>query len=137
MEPTPERQPAGWQRLPRWVRMPFVAMVGATVVATGIALLVLPGPGLLVIALGVGILATEFAWARHTMRQGHAGVKRLLHHPRIARATPKQFQGFIHGYVGKPEQSNQDDALDPNGDEADRRAEHGERQDHADERHAR
>jgi hypothetical protein len=40
-----------------------VTVAGATVLAAGLAMLVLPGPGLLVIALGFAILGTEYAWA--------------------------------------------------------------------------
>ncbi len=42
----------------------LIALAGGTVVLIGIALIPLPGPGLLVILAGLGILATEFAWAR-------------------------------------------------------------------------
>jgi uncharacterized protein (TIGR02611 family) len=41
-----------------------VAVVGGAVVMAGIAMLVLPGPGFVVIIAGLAILATEFAWAR-------------------------------------------------------------------------
>lgn len=40
-----------------------VTVVGTTVLAAGLAMLVLPGPGLLVIALSFAILGTEYAWA--------------------------------------------------------------------------
>lgn len=40
-----------------------IAVVGLAVVITGIVLLILPGPGWLVIFLGFAIWATEFAWA--------------------------------------------------------------------------
>ena len=43
----------------------FVAIAGATVILTGAALLVLPGPGWVVIIIGLAILASEFAWAEH------------------------------------------------------------------------
>ena len=35
----------------------------------GFAMLVLPGPGIIVIILGLAILATEFAWAERRARQ--------------------------------------------------------------------
>ena len=41
-----------------------VSIVGAVVVVAGLALLVLPGPGILVVVLGFAILGTEYAWAR-------------------------------------------------------------------------
>ncbi len=40
-----------------------VSVVGAAFVAAGLALLVLPGPGIIVIAIGFAILGTEYAWA--------------------------------------------------------------------------
>ena len=38
--------------------------VGAAVVVAGLALLVLPGPGIVVVVLGLAILGTEYAWAQ-------------------------------------------------------------------------
>jgi hypothetical protein len=40
-----------------------VSVVGAAFVVAGLAMLVLPGPGVVVIALGFAILGTEYAWA--------------------------------------------------------------------------
>ena len=50
-------------------RKAVVAVVGTTVVLLGTSMIVLPGPAVLVIALGLGILAIEFAWARRWLRQ--------------------------------------------------------------------
>jgi len=50
------------------VRRIVIGVLGGTVVALGLALLVLPGPGLLVIPAGLAILALEFAWARRWLR---------------------------------------------------------------------
>ena len=41
-----------------------MTVVGLAVLGLGIALLVLPGPGVLVIALGFLILSLEYEWAR-------------------------------------------------------------------------
>ena len=49
-------------------RKAVVAVVGTTVVLLGISMIVLPGPAVLVIPLGLGILAIEFAWARRWLR---------------------------------------------------------------------
>jgi uncharacterized protein (TIGR02611 family) len=46
-----------------------VFVVGAALVVGGLALLVLPGPGLLVIVAGLAVLATEFAWAERLLDQ--------------------------------------------------------------------
>lgn len=40
-----------------------VSVVGAALVLAGLAMLVLPGPGILVVALGFAVLGTEYAWA--------------------------------------------------------------------------
>ena len=40
-----------------------VTVVGAALVAAGLAMLVLPGPGIIVVALGFAVLGTEYVWA--------------------------------------------------------------------------
>jgi uncharacterized protein (TIGR02611 family) len=45
----------------------LIALVGALVVAIGIALIPLPGPGWLIVLAGLGIWAVEFAWAKHLL----------------------------------------------------------------------
>jgi Flp pilus assembly protein TadB len=40
-----------------------VTVVGAALVLAGVAMLVLPGPGIIVVALGFAVLGTEYAWA--------------------------------------------------------------------------
>jgi Putative transmembrane protein (PGPGW) len=40
-----------------------VSLVGGVFVVGGIAMLVLPGPGIIVIVIGFAILGTEYAWA--------------------------------------------------------------------------
>jgi tellurite resistance protein TerC len=45
----------------------ITAIVGFTVIALGAAMLVLPGPGLVVIAFGLVILSAEFVWARRAL----------------------------------------------------------------------
>jgi tellurite resistance protein TerC len=46
-----------------------ILTVGSTVVLLGIVMLVTPGPGLLVIPIGLAILGAEFAWARLWLRK--------------------------------------------------------------------
>lgn len=41
-----------------------MTIVGLLVVVGGIALMVLPGPGILLVVVGLAVLATEYAWAR-------------------------------------------------------------------------
>jgi tellurite resistance protein TerC len=42
----------------------IVTVIGFTFLATGVAMIVLPGPAVVVIPIGLAILATEFIWAR-------------------------------------------------------------------------
>ena len=44
-----------------------VLVAGLGVLGAGVTMLVLPGPGLIVIILGFAILATEFAWAERAL----------------------------------------------------------------------
>ena len=46
------------------VRKGMIALAGASVLAIGVALLILPGPAFVVIPAGLAILGIEFAWAR-------------------------------------------------------------------------
>jgi tellurite resistance protein TerC len=48
----------------RHARRIVITVVGATVVAIGVAMIVLPGPAFIVIPAGLAILGLEFAWAR-------------------------------------------------------------------------
>ena len=52
----------------------IILVVGVTVVAVGVAMIVLPGPAFVVIPAGLGILATEFMWARRLLDR----VKRCI-----------------------------------------------------------
>lgn len=44
-----------------------VTLVGPLLVLAGIAMTVLPGPGLVVVALGLALLALEYEWARRAL----------------------------------------------------------------------
>ena len=49
------------------VRRVFLMIAGFTLLLAGGVMLVTPGPGFLVIFLGLGLLAAEFVWARRLM----------------------------------------------------------------------
>lgn len=49
-----------------------VFVVGIALCLLGLAMLVLPGPGLLALFLGLALLATEFRWAKSLLEQGRA-----------------------------------------------------------------
>ncbi len=52
----------------------FVAIIGFSLLIVGTAMIVLPGPALIVIPLGLAILATEFLWARRVLKK----LKKIL-----------------------------------------------------------
>ena len=46
----------------------MVGITGAVVLAGGIVAIPYPGPGWAIVFIGLAILASEFAWAHHTLR---------------------------------------------------------------------
>ena len=80
---------APWRRLPHPLRWLTVAIIGGTFVLVGIALLVLPGPGIAFIIVGLAILATEFVWA-----------EALLH--RVKNGSQKAWNGAKSRIARKP-----------------------------------
>ena len=74
----------------RWLRVTYkvvVTLVGGAVTATGVLLLVLPGPGWLLIFLGLGILGTEFPVVRRLTDRMKAVVLRVWARWRDRRAS--------------------------------------------------
>jgi hypothetical protein len=55
-------------------------VVGFTLLGAGAAMLLLPGPGIVTIALGLAILSAEFVWAHRWLEhmKRHAGTARDL-----------------------------------------------------------
>jgi tellurite resistance protein TerC len=58
-----------WVETLRQARRIIVAVIGFTVLLVGIVMIVTPGPGWLVILLGLSILSAEFVWARRWLRR--------------------------------------------------------------------
>jgi uncharacterized protein (TIGR02611 family) len=69
-------------RIAHWVWFPFgvtirfigrngkriaVSVVGMLLLAVGLTMLVLPGPGLLLVVAGLAVLATEYVWAQRAL----------------------------------------------------------------------
>ena len=71
----------------RQARRVVILVLGSTVLLAGIALLVLPGPAILVIPLGLAILATEFAWARRWLQRIRQTIESIQY--RLAGAPKK------------------------------------------------
>lgn len=55
-----------------------VAIAGFVVLIAGIIMLVVPGPGILVIILGLLILSTEYEWAKGYLDRAKAAQKKAL-----------------------------------------------------------
>jgi uncharacterized protein (TIGR02611 family) len=69
-------------RIAHWVWFPFgvtirfigrngkriaVSVLGLLLLLAGLAMMVLPGPGILVIIAGLAVLATEYVWAQRAL----------------------------------------------------------------------
>ena len=63
-----------------------VGVIGTTIVLIGILMLIAPGPGTIVIPLGLLILASEFAWARWLLKRAK----------RIARQAKHKSEEVVH-----------------------------------------
>jgi uncharacterized protein (TIGR02611 family) len=63
-------------------------LAGFTVLLAGLAMVVLPGPALIVIPIGLAMLALEFAWAENLLER--ALERAELAKQRASRATPRQ-----------------------------------------------
>lgn len=72
----------------RQARRVVLFVVGMTVLLLGIAMIVAPGPAIVVIPAGLGILALEFAWARRLLRRAKLQVRRMQRSRRQARGVP-------------------------------------------------
>ncbi len=65
------------------LRRIIIIIIGFTVMLLGAIMLVTPGPGIVVIIAGLGVLATELVWARILF-------KRLEHHGKT----------YARGFIG-------------------------------------
>lgn len=82
--PTQVQQPATQTQQPvppakpfRWLWQIGIAFAGVLTIIVGIVLLPLPGPGSVVIFAGIGILATEFVWAKQLLTRTRIWVKQV------------------------------------------------------------
>jgi len=63
-----------------------IAVLGSTVLAIGIVMIVAPGPALIVIPIGLAILGVEFAWARLWLRKLRTAISNNLGNGRARKA---------------------------------------------------
>ncbi|TRZ55813.1 MAG: hypothetical protein D4S00_06290 [Streptomycetaceae bacterium] len=69
----------------------FIGIIGGGVTVLGAVALVGPGPGVLVVLAGLGILATEFAWAGEAMMH----TKRIANKAADRAGLPKWASYFL------------------------------------------
>ena len=81
--PRRARRTPAWSEVPALVRRVTVGVLGTTLLLFGIALLVLPGPAFVVIPLGLGLLATEFVWARRWVRKARHLIQRMKENGKV------------------------------------------------------
>ncbi|HEX6790177.1 MAG TPA: PGPGW domain-containing protein [Candidatus Krumholzibacteria bacterium] len=75
----------------RTARKIAIAIIGTTIVLLGVAMLVLPGPGILTIILGLMLLGVEFAFARRWLARLKATSRKAADRvrSRIRREEPR------------------------------------------------
>jgi hypothetical protein len=76
--PMSDRTPSPLRRALRRIA---ITVAGTAVVAAGVAMLVLPGPGLVTIALGLSLLGREHAWAAALEQRARARLASVVHRP--------------------------------------------------------
>ena len=62
-----------FERARRGVRI----LLGFSILLVGIVMIVLPGPAIVVIPIGLALLATEYAWARRYLQKFKDGGEKL------------------------------------------------------------
>ena len=55
----------------------IIVVIGFTILAAGVAMIVLPGPAVVVIPVGLAVLATEFIWARKLLVTVKERIERM------------------------------------------------------------
>ncbi len=53
----------------------IVSVIGFTVLAIGIIMIIIPGPAFVIIPIGLSILATEFVWAKKLLEKVKKSVR--------------------------------------------------------------
>jgi len=74
----------------KWARRIVVGVIGGSILLLGVAMVVLPGPAIVVIPIGLGVLGLEFAWARHWLRKLRATATEVVNRVRGRPKTPAE-----------------------------------------------
>lgn len=109
--PPPAAGTPSGRSLRGWARKSAVTVTGGALLVAGAAMLVLPGPGILVILAGLAVLATEYAWAhrlltrmRERASQAARTVRERSRRPRPAGdpGPPEPGSGYMGGVACGP-----------------------------------
>ena len=102
-----------WNILTHPARWLIVLILGVALVLAGIVFLVLPGPGIPLIILGLVVLATEFAWAQVVL-------ERVKHHGTSAGRNFKQWFARIFKRNNQQTEQQEENADEDRHDEENR-----------------
>jgi uncharacterized protein (TIGR02611 family) len=86
--------------LVRLLRRIAVTVVGTVILAVGVVLLVAPGPGLLVILLGLIVFAVEYEWARRRLTAVRARARSAADKAAASRVATASAILFSAGAIG-------------------------------------
>jgi uncharacterized protein (TIGR02611 family) len=70
-----------------------IAVVGTAIIIGGLILVPLPGPGWLIVFIGVAVLGTEFRWAKRLGRWVRAQLQRFWAWWQTRRAAARRERG--------------------------------------------
>lgn len=76
------------------VRRVLIMIFGCTLLLLGLIMLVTPGPGIVTLLGGLGVLATEFAWARWMLKIGRSRWEQLI--ALAAKSRDRSHDGKCH-----------------------------------------
>jgi hypothetical protein len=78
------------EKITRAARKTGVTILGFGLLIIGAILLVLPGPGIVVIILGLVVLSWEYEWAKHHLRRARHAHRRAMAKIRQKRQAKKK-----------------------------------------------
>lgn len=76
--------------LKKSTRKILIALIGFLTLLIGVILLALPGPGIVVIILGLFILSREFEWAQNYLEKAKRAQQRAVEKAKSKKKPPKQ-----------------------------------------------
>lgn len=69
--------PYAWEGDVHALKRFAITIVGVALLLVGAAMMVLPGPGILIIVAGLAVLATEYVWAQRLLKQAKSQAEKV------------------------------------------------------------